>query len=253
MLHENKMHNDSCFLTLTYDDEHLPPDGSLHVSHWQLFAKKLRKKIGPFRFFHCGEYGEKTGRPHYHAILFGYDFIKDRKLFKKTRNDHNLYTSELLTETWEHGFANIGEVTFDSAAYVARYIMKKQTGEEAEAFYSRPGLERVDYRTGEITGSLKPPYTTMSRRPGIGQPWLDAFHKDVYPYDECIINGKPVTPPAYYDAQLEKKDPSAIAIIKKRRQTEAAKYGPNNTYKRLRIREEIHKQKINRHLRDPQK
>lgn len=93
-VHEAQLHSRNCFITLTYNDEHLPENESLDVEHWQLFAKKLRHRFGKFRFLHCGEYGE-LGRPHYHALLFGLDFGHDRiKLKKKDGNE--LFTSESL-------------------------------------------------------------------------------------------------------------------------------------------------------------
>ena len=95
------------------------------------FMKRLRKKYGSqVRFFHCGEYGDLNKRPHYHAILFGVDFAHDRKLWSQ-KDGMKLFTSESLEKLWPYGFCTIGQVTFESCAYVARYIMKKQTGEKA--------------------------------------------------------------------------------------------------------------------------
>lgn len=125
IVHEAQMWPQNSFITLTYRPEDLPQGGSLNVEHYQLFMKKLRaRNTGhKIRFFHCGEYGEKLSRPHYHAILFNYDF-PDKKVFSE-KNGNTIYTSELLEDIWGKGFCTIGDVTFQSAAYVARYVMKK--------------------------------------------------------------------------------------------------------------------------------
>ena len=181
--HEASLYQDNCFITLTYSDEHLPSDKSLHVEHFQKFMKRLRKRFGEgVRYYHCGEYGEKYMRPHYHACLFNFDF-PDKKIWKEN-NGNRLYVSESLSELWPFGFVTIGDVTFESAAYVARYIMKKVNGDLAESHY-----ERVDWETGEVY-QLKPEYTTMSRRPGIGSNWFAKFKDDIFPQDYVVINGK---------------------------------------------------------------
>ena len=155
--HESSLHIFNSFITLTYDPSHLPVDGSLNIEHFQKFMKRLRKKLHPLkiRFFHCGEYGDLTRRPHYHALIFGYAF-PDRKLFKKSKSG-DLYTSELLTKVWGLGHASVGDLTFESAAYVARYIMKKVNGDLVKSHY-----EAIDYETGEIF-NLKPEYVSISR------------------------------------------------------------------------------------------
>ena len=186
--HEASLHENNCFITLTFNDDNLPSDKSLDVRHFQLFMKRLRKQFGSnIRYYHCGEYGEKFRRPHYHACIFNFDF-PDKKIFKIS-NGHNLYTSVILSEIWPYGFSLIGDVTFQSAAYVARYIMKKVTGDLAKDHY-----EYIDPDTGEII-NLKPEYTTMSRRPGLGKGWFEKYKSDVYPDDFVILNGKKMKPP----------------------------------------------------------
>lgn len=186
--HEASLNVANSFITLTYSNAHLPPDGSLNLRHFQLFMKRLRKRLGPVRFFHCGEYGALNLRPHYHACLFGLEF-EDKilhKIDKKTKIP--LYKSEILSELWPFGFSTIGDVTFESAAYCARYITKKITGPPAEAHY-----QNIDQETGEIH-QLKPEYTTMSRRPGIGRAWFDKYKSDLYPDDFIILRGKKMKP-----------------------------------------------------------
>lgn len=134
-MHEAQMHKQNCFITLTYDDKHLPEDHGLHYKHFQDFMKRLRKKYGAgIRFYMCGEYGEQLGRPHFHACIFGMDFA-DKKLWKTTGSKSKLYRSAELEKLWTFGFSSVGDVNFESAAYVARYIMKKVTGEAATEHY----------------------------------------------------------------------------------------------------------------------
>lgn len=137
-VHEASLHKDNCFITLTYNDENLPADRGLHYEHFQLFMKRFRKAIAPakIRFYMCGEYGEDLGRPHFHACIFGFDF-PDRKLWRKSGAKSNLYRSAMLEQLWTFGYSSVGDVNFESAAYVARYIMKKISGEAAESHYTR--------------------------------------------------------------------------------------------------------------------
>ena len=110
-VHEASLHDANSFITLTYRPDELPPDGSLQKSHFQKFMKRLRKRILPklIRFFHCGEYGDKGARPHYHACVFGYDF-PDKKLYT-VRDGVRLYVSEELQEVWPLGFSTVGDVS----------------------------------------------------------------------------------------------------------------------------------------------
>lgn len=197
-VHEAQMHQNNSFITLTFNDQGLHTRNrpwSLDVSEFQRFMKRLRKKTGSkIRFFHCGEYGDINKRPHYHAVLFGYDF-PDKILWKK-RDEVRLYISPQLQELWPYGFSTIGDVTFQSAAYVARYVMKKIKGEDADKHYMH-----WDPLTGEGT-PIEPEYCTMSRKPGIGASWLEKFKSDVYPHDYVVINGHKVKPPRFYDNQL---------------------------------------------------
>lgn len=197
-VHESQMHAANCFITLTYDAEHLPPDGGLRVRDWQLFAKRLRKAIGPFRFFHCGEYGEETGRPHLHACIFGWDFASDRVLLRRS-GEFSLYHSPVLSGVWAMGHCSVGELTYESAAYVARYVMKKLTGPQGEAAYSR-----TCPRTGRRF-AVAAPYVTMSRRPGVGSTWFEKFGAEVYPADEVVHKGRRFRPPRFYDSKLSEE------------------------------------------------
>lgn len=241
-MHEASLHEDNCYLTLTYNDQHLPENNSLQLRDFQLFMKRLRKQYGNgIRFFHCGEYGEKNGRPHYHSIIFNFDF-RDKVLYKVV-NGHRLYISESLDRLWPYGFNTIGSVTFESAAYVARYCLKKVVGKDSDQYY-----ERVNPTTGEIVKIAKE-YATMSRRPGIGQGWYKRFQQEVYPSDFVIRDGVKMRPPKAYDSYLEKDNPEALRAVKVRRVKKAAEHADNNTRERLRVRETVQKRRAERLLR----
>lgn len=244
ILHESSLYEDNLFLTLTYRDEDLPAYDSLCLRDWQLFMKRLKKRHGgrKIRFYQCGEYGETTHRPHFHAILFDFD-LKDKKLLKYTETKKPLYTSALLDEVWEKGDCYIGDVTFESAAYCGRYVMKKLTG-----------ARKSEY------GSRVPEFSTQSRRPGIGKPWLEKWKSDVFPLDFCIINGQKVRVPKYYDALVKGEEtplghwgvdhtgyPVWYPDVKRtetehrrgKRKRSAIKHSDENTPERLAVREEI--------------
>lgn len=203
-MHESQMHKDSCFLTLTFDDEKLPPQRpgmpppnvGLDKKLVQDFMKRVRSRLGrKVRFYACGEYGENFGRPHYHMILFGYDFI-DKKLISN-KGGNALYQSALLDDLWPFGYAAIGSVTFESAAYVASYCMKKYTGKAAKKYY-----EFLDLTTGEVF-DLQPEFSLMSLKPGIGAAWLDKYKAEVYPSDSVVVSGRELRPPRYYDKSFD--------------------------------------------------
>jgi len=229
-VHEAQLHEDNAFITLTYDDDHLPIGGSLVKPHFQKFMKRLRRSLPHrVRFYQCGEYGELGRRPHYHACLFGHDF-SDRILWKLV-NEVPLYTSETLQKLWGNGFATVGNVTFESAAYVARYIMKKVTGEPAAQHY-----ENIDATTGEVH-SLEPEYTTMSRGTGIGRDYYQQFKTDIFPSDFVISRGQKMKPPTYYANLFEIDNPQAHQAVKDTRRTFAHQHQSDSTRPRLDVRE----------------
>lgn len=231
-VHEASLYERNCFITLTFAPEHLPVSGSLDKRDFQLFMKRLRKKFGAgVRYFHCGEYGEKNGRPHYHACLFNFDF-SDRELWS-VRSGVRLDVSKELQALWPFGFSTVGDVTFESAAYVARYITKKITGEAAVAAY-----ERVDVGSGEIHQVL-PEYCTMSRRPGIGRAWFDKYRSDVFPHDRVILRGQELRPPKYYDSVFEVDDPVGFDYVRENRKLKAVGFAKDGSFERLRVRESL--------------
>lgn len=230
-MHEASLHADNCFVTLTYDDEHLPDRGSLNYRHFQLFLKRLRKRAGvPIRFYMCGEYGEQFLRPHFHACLFGWRPV-DLVLFKTGGSGCNIYTSAFLSEIWTDGFASVGELSFESACYVARYCTKKITGNAAESHYCR-----TDLSTGEIV-SVEPEFGHMSLKPGIGALWLDKYKDDVYPEDNLYVRDFPGRPPRYYDKRLLILDPDTAEFMEFVRYKKSFASSIDSTVERLRARE----------------
>lgn len=232
IMHESSLYDDNCFITLTYDDEHLLSP-SLDYKHFQDFMKRFRKRFSSslIRFYMCGEYGDLNERPHFHACIFNFDF-PDKKLFQIKRGNR-IYISKTLMELWPFGFSTIGSLTFQSAAYVSRYVMKKVTGDKAKDYY-----ERVDIDTGEVI-NLTPEFNKMSLKPGIGAAFFDKFHSDIFPHDYVIVNGRKAKPPRYYDKLYEKFNPDEAAEVFEIRKEDVLQYAANNTPKRLAVREEV--------------
>jgi len=236
-MHEASCYDNNCFVTLTYDDDHLPDGRSLDYRHCQLFFKRLRKEYGAgIRFYMCGEYGEQFGRPHYHYLIFNFDF-PDKKLWKRSASGELLYRSASLEKLWKYGFSSIGALTWNSAAYTARYIMKKVNGNEAKDHY-----HFVD-DNGKRWYRL-PEFTEQSRMPGIGKPWLEKFSSDVYPSDFVILNGRKFRPPRYYDTVQAVSEPELMEGIKERRIEAAKKHADNNTKERLSVREKVQEARL---------
>lgn len=236
-LHEASLHEKNSFITLTYKDDQLPQHGTLVLGDWQLFAKRTRKKMGPFRFYHCGEYGDENGRPHYHALIFGHDFREDRQTWSGN-NGNEYWRSPTLERLWPAGQSVVGKVTLQSAAYVARYVMKKINGKDAEEHY-----QRVDTSTGEVI-QLRPEYTTMSRggtggQGGLGKGWIEKFSGDIYPADFMVVEGVKSRPPKFYDTQWAANHEEAMEEIKKRRVEAGKKEEWNRTPERLAVREQV--------------
>lgn len=213
MMHEAKMHDRSCFVTLTYDNEHVPKDLSVDVTHLQKFFKDLRYHVKPkkIRYFASGEYGSideiqdpverikyiskygnaKLGRPHYHAIIFGY-WPKDSKALP-SKNDYTWYESNELQSIWKNGFVTIGEVTDESAAYTARYTIKKlNASSEVDARFHYKGRSRE--------------FGVMSRRPGIGQTFYEKFKDELQNNYSVIQRGYEKALPRFYKEKFQQDD-----------------------------------------------
>lgn len=233
---ESKMHKRNSFITLTYDDDHLPMYGSLVPSHFQGFMKRLRERLRShvsIRFYACGEYGDSFDRPHYHALIFGYGF-DDRVRANSIYAREDVYRSELLESCWPYGFSSIGEVSFASAQYVAAYATKRFTGKGASDHYSR-----VDTATGEIV-SIEPEFGRMSLRPGIGAKWLEQFWRETYVNDSVRVNGRDFRVPRYFDNQLMHIASHVMTDVEMERLAKALQYAGDCTPERLAVREVVH-------------
>lgn len=245
-LHESRCHSESCFLTLTYNEKFIPKKG-LCPEDLQKFIKRLRFFVSAdaqqagtvqiksepargrrVRFYACGEYGSKLERPHYHLCVFGYDF-PDKELWS-VRNNVKLYRSKILEKLWadpktkeSYGFSTIGEVTIESASYIARYCQKKKNKNDSENHYQ----------------GKNPEFVRMSLKPGIGKDWLVKYKDSVYPDDYVLIKpGVKAKAPRYYDKVYDSIDHDQFTKIKAKR-IERAKASSHNSPERLRAREKI--------------
>jgi len=235
-IHEASLYEKNCFITLTYDPKYLPEDGSLQKIHFQNFMKYLRRDFGEgIRFYACGEYGKSLLRPHYHAVIFNFDF-PDKYIFRNGKvagttdygyrmpsYDYTLYRSPSLERLWNKGFSTIGALTMESAGYVARYISKKMYGEVAEDYYH----------------GLTPEFSLMSRRPGIGREWFEKYSSDVYPKDYFTVRGVKHKPPRYYDNVMEGLNPELLRKVKNKRTEVSIKKSEEDGVTRIFEREKV--------------
>jgi len=238
-VHEAQLHDENCFITLTFSDPFLNKDEVLVKADFQNFMKRLRKFVDvPVKFYHCGEYGSEGGRPHHHACIFGFDF-PDKRIIRDTGR-YRLYRSDMLERLWSvrvspdrarqlpagsvrvedgkfyacQGFCTVGDVTAESASYVAGYVAKGG---------------RREYNSSSV---------------GIGKEWFEKYSHEVYPEDVLLFGGCKVKPPRYYDVKHKAAAPDVHAEIVARRVAKA-KESPDNTDKRLRARERVAHAKLN--------
>lgn len=211
-VHEAQLHDENMMITLTYNEDNIPKDGSVNKAELVKFCKRLRRKIEPRKisYFGCGEYGEKFSRPHYHILIFGYNF-PDRYNWKyrnpkwgnrfSTANGYWMQRSPTLEKLWKFGYSSVGEITIESAGYVSRYVRKKISGEISLKHYNGKAQE----------------FAIMSKRPALGKEWLRKHLTDVYPKDFFHIDGKRYKPPRYYDKLLMRWDWSLYEGVKTKR------------------------------------
>jgi len=233
--HEAQMHRQNSFVTLTFSDEFLPITGSIAKSDVQLFTERLRYHFpeNNFSYMACGEYGEQLARPHYHAILFGLDF-PDKK-----QETQKLYSSQKLQEIWPYGHSTIGEVNYKTAAYTARYSLKKVRGAEADEHY-----KKCNPQTGEVY-DIEPEFLLTSRRPAIGKTWLEKYHTDLQK-GFVTIEGKKRPIPKYYLRKYPQYDDVSASLLKSKREAMYDPYDPERASDRLRVKEKIKQSQINR-------
>ena len=223
LVHESKGWLFKKFLTMTYDDAHLPSNESLQVRDAQLWQKRLRKARADdkLKFFTVGEYGDKRERPHYHSIVFGL-VVPDQRKHSKS-GEHDLFVSDEMDKIWGLGHVFVGSVTPQSCAYVAQYVVKKITGVKAASHY----------------GDRKPEFAIMSRRPAIGRTHFEDFKADFFPADYVVIAGKKRKMPSYYSDLLKKLFPDEFERIRAKRLEAAKDRKADSTPDRLAVREEV--------------
>lgn len=233
IMHEAGEHDVNSFLTLTYDDDKvLSPVVSLEYRHYQLFMKKLRRQYGPVRFFAVGEYGSINGRPHFHSGLFGF-WPDDAKPWRKSGSGHQLYRSGKLERVWNYGNVEVGQLTFESAAYMARYCMGKVNGDLADDHY-----RAIDAETGEVY-QRTPEFARMSLRPGIGADWFARYGARVMDHDTVIVKGRECKPPRYYDVLHERENADSFEVVREKRAARAKEGAAEGTPERLATRETV--------------
>lgn len=243
-VHESMSHSNNTFVTLTFNDEHLPDDRSLHKGEIQSWLKRFRKRFGNnIRYMVCGEYGSKTERPHYHIIFYNFKF-PDMK-FWTTRRGQIYYRSDILESLWTdpwskepRGYCVIGDVSFESSAYVARYVTKKLDGYLGESKYN--GREKE--------------FLSMSRMPGLGYDFFMNNYEDIYNHGYILLPNKHKAPiPRYYDYLLSITDEDMFNRYK----LDKRQFMVNNlfnedidsTRERLLVREELQNMKLDRLVR----
>lgn len=225
-MHEASLYRQNSFLTLTYADA---PAGLVYRDH-KLFLRRFVKARGSVRYFCAGEYGEKLGRPHFHTILFGAGF-PDEKYFCKSPSGFKLYTSDALTKLWSHGHVTYGRVTFESAAYCARYVMEKVTGDMAAEHYAGRAPERA----------------WMSLKPGIGAEWFDRFGaSDVRPDGKVVVNGVECNAPKFYRRRIAERYPQAAKRLAASGHRQIIKGIADSSDARLRAKEVVKRAQLSK-------
>lgn len=240
------------FITLTYNDENLPENGSLEPEEFTNFIKRLRKRMADkriqfdgIRFMGCGEYGEERGRPHYHIILFNCQLPVDSFYQPRIINKNTYWQNHIIEKCWTKGISNVSDVTWNNIAYTARYITKKIYGAQAQEEYA----------------DKEPEFFRVSRRPGIGGYYYDENKETIYTNDEIIVKNRKGAhsskPPKYFDRLLEAEQPDRLEQIKRERRkrqrdNERIKDGciSNTRLERLEIEERSLQNKTMRLLRD---
>lgn len=243
--HESQLHEQSIFATFTYSPDKLPPHGTLDPRDLQLFFKRLRKSGVKFRYFACGEYGEKTNRAHYHACLFGYD-PEDGIPITRSASGNLVYQSPKLTKHWSLGHVSYGPFHPDAARYTAHYTAKKLK-KYALDHISDEGLkpyERLDKTTGHII-ELKHEFQRQSTKPPLGIPWLEKNWREVFPADSVVMAGKQYPVPRAYWLWLKENQRQMFHHVKRKR-LEYIKDRPYISGHRLHQMEVCKDQKLNR-------
>lgn len=210
-VHEASLHERSCFVTLTYNDDNLPDYGALRKDHLQKWLRSLRKRGLKFRYFACGEYGEKLQRPHYHVLLFGL-WPSDAEEWAM-RGGYMYYRSEIFESAWTKGYVEFSDVSRGNCEYVAGYIRKKLHGKKDETYWDH-------YERSLPDGTLfylPEEFALQSTKPAIGKGWLEKYWQEVYQTDSIVLDGREWPVPEYYDKWLKDNHPDVWDDVRLRR------------------------------------
>lgn len=241
--HEAKLHVEKCFVTPTYAPEHYPVDGCLSVEEVQKAIDRLRKYVKrergvSLRYAWRSEYGPRTGRAHHHCVLFGWR-PDDLKAWKKSKKGHQLYRSEVFERLWGKGCCEIGELEAGSANYVGGYVGDKVVKQRGERY----GI--IDPITGEFF-ERTPEFFLMSRKPPIGWRWVEKYASDFWPRGTVVVDGVERAIPRAYLKRFAAADPDGAELLKLRKLQESRKRFEDNTPERLRVKEAVKLDEINR-------
>lgn len=224
---ESLYHEENYFVTLTYDEDNINIldyvedeegftytndgewNGYLVPKDLQDFIKRLRK-VGKFRYMACGEYGSQTERPHYHMIIFGLHLPKETFYNPKIINKNIYYQNTIIESKWTAGISNICDANWNTTAYVARYITKKQNGVHSDQVYASKGQTKEFFR--------------VSLKPGIGEQYYREHWKEIYKNDQILIKNNKGTsvckPPKYFDELYKREHPEEYKELQRRRRKE---------------------------------
>ena len=229
-MHEAQMNEENCFITLTYAPRHLRkvPYESLDPKVSKAFIERLKYRIKPtkIKYLLCGEYGpNKTHRPHYHAIIFGYNF-PDLELCGKSSSGKPIFSSKILKELWPYGRSTVQPVNYKTCCYVAKYTTK---------------MDKRSKKRQDFKAERRPEFSRQS--PSLGLSFFEKYWSDMYPSDDVCIRGDhgiyTVKPPRYYDKKYEEMNPRGFLKLKKKRAVTAYKNRHDSTPARLAVKEEI--------------
>lgn len=226
MMKEMLYHDSAIFITLTYSDDNLPRHGSLAPDDVKNFMKRYRRMLNredakkgllkeeyrKIKYFLCGEYGSEKNRPHYHVVLFGHRF-DDEKFLKNSKKGGKIYESKKLSKLWKFGWANYGDVTFASCAYVAKYVTKKLTGKLAQAYETG----EIDHKTGEVFRRY-PEFARMSTKDGgIGYKYYDEYKHTIFDQGYVVIEGFQKAIPRAFKKKYQEQFPELAEEARKKR------------------------------------
>lgn len=233
MVHEGDVNPPAWMVTLTYRPEKIPENGTLAPRDPTLFVKRLRGSLSErFSYYLAGEYGDLSGRPHYHAVLFGARFLDRDRI--TDRNGAPVFRSDSLEAAWKLGLCEFTGLNYAAARYVAAYVRKKVRQKDHPEAYVR-----VNPLTGELV-DIEREYGRMSRRPAIGRRWIEKYWKDVYPRDYVVMDGRELKPPRYYDKWMEAHHPRLMLEVKQQRLEDIVDFPDEQ----LRMREKVHRARV---------